>query len=70
MCAVSHYPCLFFIMAYPCQSFAYCLRHNVMIKVKYNTFATAILWENINNDTLTLRVKCYNGISVRLRILL
>ena len=60
----------FFIMAYPCQSVAYCLRHNVMINVKYNTFATAILWENINNDTLTLRVKCYNGIFVRLRILL
>ena len=40
-----------------------------MINVKYNTFATAILWENINNDTLTLQVKCYNGISVRLRIL-
>ena len=40
-----------------------------MINVKYSTFATAILWENINNDTLTLRVKCYSGISVRLRIL-
>jgi hypothetical protein len=39
-----------------------------MINVKYNTFATAILWKNINNDTLTLRVKCYNSISVRLRI--
>ena len=39
-----------------------------MINVKYSTFATAILWENINNDTLTLQVKCYNGISVRLRI--
>ena len=23
-----------------------------MINVKYNTFTTAILWENINNDTL------------------
>ena len=23
-----------------------------MINVKYTTFATAILWENINNDTL------------------
>ena len=41
-----------------------------MINVKYNTFAIAIPWENINNDTLTLQVKCYNGISVRLRILL
>ena len=40
-----------------------------MINVKYNTFATAILWENINSDTLTLWVKCYNGISMRLRIL-
>ena len=39
-----------------------------MINVKYNTFATAILWENINNDTLTLRVKWYDGISMRLRI--
>ena len=57
-------------MAYPCQSFAYYLRNDVMINVKYSTFATAILWENKNNDTLTLRVKCYNGISVRLRILL
>ena len=55
-------------MAYPCQSYAYCLRHDVIINVKYNTFATAILWENINNDTHTLWVKCYNGISVRLRI--
>ena len=33
--------------------------NDVMINVKYSTFATAILWENINNDTLTLRVKCY-----------
>ena len=39
-----------------------------MVNVKYNTIAAAILWEKINNDTLTLRVKCYNGISVRLRI--
>ena len=54
----------------PARVFAYCLRHNVMINVKYHTFATAILWENINNDTLTLWVKCYNGIFVRLRILL
>ena len=46
--------------------FFYYLRNDVMINVKYNTFGTAILWENINNDTLTLRVKCYNGISVRL----
>ena len=43
-------------------------RNDVMINVMYNTSATTILWENINNDTLTLRVKCYNGISVRLRI--
>ena len=41
-----------------------------MVNVEYNTFAAAILWDKINNDTLTLRVKCYNGISVRLRILL
>ena len=34
-----------------------------MINVKYSTFATAILWENINNDTLTLWVKCYNGVA-------
>ena len=40
-----------------------------MINVEYSTFATAILWDNINNDTLTLQVKCYNGISVRLQIL-
>ena len=33
-----------------------------MINIKYSTFATAILWENINNDTITLRVKCYNDI--------
>ena len=33
-----------------------------MINIKYSTFATVILWENINNDTLTLRVKCYNNI--------
>ena len=39
-----------------------------MVNVKYNTFAVAVLWDKINNDTLTLRVKCYNGISVRLRI--
>ena len=70
MCAVSHYPYLFFILTYPCQSSAYFLRHNVMINVKYNTFAAAILWDKINDDTLTLRVKCYNGLSVRLRILL
>ena len=56
----------FFILTYPCLSFAYYLRHNVMVNVEYNTFATAILWEQINNDTLTLRVKCYNGISVQL----
>jgi len=37
-----------------------------MVNVEYNTFATAILWEQINNDTLTLQVKCYNGISVQL----
>ena len=41
-----------------------------MVNVKYNTFTIAILWDKINNDTLTLRVKCYNGIFVRLRILL
>ena len=58
----------FFIMAYPYQSYAYCLMYNVMINAKYNTFAIAILWENINNNTLTLQVKCYNDISVRLRI--
>ena len=40
-----------------------------MINFEYNTFATAILWKNINNNTLTLRVKYYNGISVYLRIL-
>ena len=60
----------FFIMTYPCQRSAYYLRHSFMINVKYKTFANAILWENIKNDTLTLRVKSYNGISVRLRILL
>ena len=39
-----------------------------MINFEYNTFATTILWKNINNDTLTLQVKCYNGISMRLQI--
>jgi hypothetical protein len=39
-----------------------------MINVKYSIFATVILWENINNNTLTLWVKCCNGISVRVRI--
>ena len=56
----------FFILTYPCQSFAYCFRHNVMINVEYSTFTIAILWENINNDTLTLWVKYYYDISVRL----
>ena len=32
-----------------------------MVNVEYNTFGT-----QINDDSLTLRVKCYNGISVRL----
>ena len=41
----------FFIMTYPCQSCAYYLREIVMIITKYNIFATAILWEKINNDT-------------------
>jgi hypothetical protein len=41
-----------------------------MVNVKYNAFAAAILWDKINDDTLTLRVKCYNGISVRLWIYL
>ena len=45
------------------------LRHNVMVNAKYNIFATIILWKNIDNDTLTLRVKCYNGVSKHLRIL-
>ena len=62
-------PLLILYLDLPLLEFCYCLRHNDMVNVKYNTFATAILWENINNDTLTLRVKCYNGISVRLRIL-
>ena len=38
-----------------------------MVNVKYNAFAAAVLWDKINNDTFTLRVKCYNGISVRLQ---
>jgi hypothetical protein len=29
----------------PAKVFAYFLRHNVIVNVKYNTFATAILWE-------------------------
>ena len=41
-----------------------------MVNFKYSTFAAAVLWDKINDDTLTLRVKCYNGISVRLRIYL
>ena len=36
--------------------------------VEYSTFATVVLWDKINNDTLTLRVKCCNGISMRLWI--
>ena len=40
-----------------------------MINAKCNTFATAILRENINNDTLTLLGKCYNDISMCLWIL-
>ena len=58
----------FFILTYPCQCVAYCLRHDVTVNVKYNTFASAILLDKINNDTRTLRVKYYIGISVRLRI--
>ena len=38
-----------------------------MVNVGYNTFAAAVFWDKINNDTLILQVKCYNGISVRLR---
>ena len=49
--------------------FFYYLRNDVMINVKYNTFDTAILWENIKHNTFTLEVKCYNSISVCLRIL-
>jgi len=40
-----------------------------MVNAKYNIFATTMVWKNINNDTLTLRVKCYNGVSKHLRIL-
>ena len=56
-------------MTYPYQSYAYCLMYNIKINAKFNTFATAILWENINHNTFTLEVKYYNSISVRLRIL-
>ena len=56
-------------MTYPYQSYAYCLMYNVMINAKFNTFATTILWKNINHNILTLLVKCYNGISVHLWIL-
>ena len=59
---------LIYLLDYGLPLLELCL--DVMINVKYNTFSTTIISENINNDTLTLRVKCYNGISVHLRILL
>ena len=52
-------------------SSSYFMRVMVMQLSKYTLHNLAIPWENINNDTLnTSGVKCYNGISVRLRILL
>jgi hypothetical protein len=68
-CVCITLPLYFIYHNLPCLSYSLLLKRIVMIMYLESLLHHAILWENINNDTrIIIRVKCFNGISVRLWI--